>query len=127
MIIDSSIRGEAKRLLAGIVAFVFLASGLFLLAGRADLRTFASLFGGAGYSFCLFLMISANASKALLYPPETAIKLVRRGYMFRYLLTGVLVVLALKLPFINSFAAILPLFFPKVILLIHSVFQRKGG
>lgn len=118
---------EAKRLLLGMVPLMLVAGGFFLLAGYGDLRTLGSLLGGTAYSFCLFLMIGANASKALLYPPAQAIKLVRRGYMFRYMLTGVLVVLAFKLPFINAAAAILPIFFPKLILLVNSIFRKKGG
>ncbi|WP_087065811.1 ATP synthase subunit I [Intestinibacillus massiliensis] len=118
---------EAKRLLLGMAPLTLIAAGLFFLAGMGDLRTIGSLLGGAAYSFILFLMIGANASKALLYPAAQAIGLVRRGYMFRYCLTGVLVFLTFKLPFINPLAAILPLFFPKIILLANSIFRKKGG
>lgn len=118
---------EAKRLLRGMAPLTLLCAAAFLLAGYGDLRTLGSLLGGTAYSFCLFLMIGTNASRALLYPPAQAIAQVRKGFLFRYTLTGVMVALALKLPFINPLAAILPLFFPKIILLASSIFRKKGG
>ena len=49
----------------------------------------------------------------------------RRGYVFRYVLTGVFVVAAIIAPPIQPLAAILPLFFPKILLLWRATVHRK--
>ncbi|MDO4269995.1 MAG: ATP synthase subunit I [Eubacteriales bacterium] len=121
------VREEARRMLRGMVPLTLIAFGAFVLFGCAPLRAAVSLLLGACYSLLLFRMIGRSAVKAVLFPPEQGTRIVRRGYVFRYALTGVMIVLAIKAPFIHPLAAVLPLFFPKFILLWSSVFQRKGG
>lgn len=121
------VRQELLHLARGFVPLTLIAFGAFTLFGYGGVRTALSLLLGAAYSLMLFRMIGKNAVKATLFPPERGTRIVRRGYFFRYVLTGILVVLAIKLPFINPLAAVMPLFFPKVILVCANLFPRKGG
>lgn len=121
------VREETQRMLRGFVPLTLVAFGVFLLAGSDPARAAVSLLFGACYSLLLFRMIGRSAAKAALFPPAQGTRIVRRGYFFRYILTGVMVVLAIKAPFIHPIAAVLPLFFPKIILLWSSISQRKGG
>lgn len=99
------------------------------LAGFEPLRTGVSLLAGTAYSLLLFAMIGRSAARAVLFPPAQGTRIVRRGYFFRYLLTGAAVFAAIRLPQLQPLAAILPLFFPKLILLWQQVRPsvRKGG
>ena len=112
------VREETARLARGMAPLALIAFGILLLAGFEPLRTGVSLLAGTAYSILLFAMIGRSAARAVLFPPAQGTRIVRRGYFFRYLLTGAAV-----------FAAILPLFFPKVILLWQQVrpSARKGG
>lgn len=121
------VREEWTRMLRGTLPLTLIAYGVFALAGSGGVPTVAGLLLGAVYSLFLFWMIAKNAAKAMLFPPEQGTKVVRRGYVFRYVLTGVLIMLAIKAPFINPLAAVVPLFFPKIVLLLSSLYQRKGG
>ena len=121
------VREELARLIRGMVPMTLIAYGVFALCGHAGLDTVCSLLLGFAYAMLLFFLIGKSAVKATLYPPAQGTRIVRKGYMVRYLMTGVFVVAAIKLPFLNPLAAVLPLFFPKIILLMSSVFQRKGG
>ena len=121
------VREESARMLRGIVPLTLIAFGIFVLAGCEAWRAGVSLLLGACYSLLLFRMIGNNVAKAALFPPEQATRIVRRGYFFRYVLTGLAVFAAIKAPFIHPLAAVLPLFFPKIVLLWHNVVQRKGG
>lgn len=58
------------------------------LAGFEPLRTGVSLLAGTAYSILLFAMIGRSAARAVLFPPAQGTRIVRRGYFFRYLLTG---------------------------------------
>lgn len=121
------VREEWKRMLRGTAPLTLIAYGVFVLAGHGGVSTVAGLLLGAAYSLFLFWMIAKNAAKAVLFPPEQGTRIVRRGYVFRYVLTGVLMMLAIQAPFINPLAAVLPLFFPKFVILLSSLLQRKGG
>lgn len=112
---------ETARLARGMAPLVLIAFGILLLAGFEPLRTGVSLLAGTAYSILLFAMIGRSAARAVLFPPAQGTRIVRRGYFFRYLLTGAAVFAAIRLPQLQPLAAILPLFFPKVILLWQQV------
>ena len=121
------VREETRRMLRGMVPLTLIAFGAFVLAGCEPVRAGVSLLLGACYSLLLFRMIGKSAAKAALFPPAQGTRIVRCGYFFRYVLTGVMVFAAIKAPFLQPLAAVLPLFFPKVILLWSTVVRRKGG
>jgi len=119
------VREETARLARGMAPLVLIAFGILLLAGFEPLRTGVSLLAGTAYSLLLFAMIGRSAARAVLFPPAQGTRIVRRGYFFRYLLTGAAVFAAIRLPQLQPLAAILP----KVILLWQQVrpSARKGG
>lgn len=121
------IRQEAVRLAKGVLALSVAAFGVFLLLGYGSLRTAWSLAAGAAFSLVLFLLIGRSAARAVLFPPEQGTRIVRKGYVLRYLLAGLYVILALKAPFLQPAAAIVPLFFPRIVLLLGSISPKKGG
>lgn len=123
------VREETARLARGMAPLVLIAFGILLLAGFEPLRTGVSLLAGTAYSILLFAMIGRSAARAVLFPPAQGTRIVRRGYFFRYLLTGAAVFAAIKAPFLQPLAAILPLFFPKAVLLWQQArpSARKGG
>ncbi len=121
------IQEEAKRLAIGMLPLVVLTILGFAVCRQLTWDVGLTLLAGTVYAFGLFLMIGASAAKAVLYPPERAVAIVRRGYMIRYFLTGTLLVLVFQSSFLNPVAAILPLFYPKIVLLANSIFSKKGG
>ena len=82
------VREETARLARGMAPLVLIAFGILLLAGFEPLRTGVSLLAGTAYSILLFAMIGRSAARAVLFPPAQGTRIVRRGYFFRYLLTG---------------------------------------
>lgn len=118
---------ELKRMARGMLPLALVVWGVLALCGFPLIQITISLLSGVCYSLLLFFMIGRNAVKAVLFPPEQGTKIVRRGYVFRYLLTGVMIVLALKVPYIQPVAAVLPLFFPKIILVCSSISNKKKG
>ena len=103
------VREETARLARGMAPLALIAFGILLLAGFEPLRTGVSLLAGTAYSILLFVMIGRSAARAVLFPPAQGTRIVRRGYFFRYLLTGAAVFAAIRLPQLQPLAAILPL------------------
>ena len=83
------VREETRRMLRGMAPLTLIAFGVFVLAGCDPAQAGVSLLLGACYSLLLFRMIGKSAAKAALFPPAQGIRIVRRGYFFRYVLTGV--------------------------------------
>ena len=119
------VQEETRRMARGMAPLTLIAFGALSLAGFDPMRTGISLLLGTCYSIILFRMIGRSAVKAVLFPPAQGTRVVRRGYVFRYVLTGMLIVAAIKAPMIQPLAAILPLFFPKGILLWRTIIHRK--
>ena len=82
---------------------------------------------GTAFALLLFYMICRSTVRATAFPPAQGIRITRRGYVVRYMLTAVFVIAAIKLPYLNAAAAVIPLFFTKALLLWRHAVQRKGG
>lgn len=118
---------ETRRLLRGMTPLALVTFGVFTLMGQAPARTAVSVALGTAFALLLFYLIGRSTVRATAFPPAQGIRITRRGYVIRYLLTAVFVIAAIKLPMLNAAAAVIPLFFTKVLLLWHHAVQRKGG
>lgn len=121
------VREEAVHLAKGMIPLAFLTGGVLVLCGHASWRMVISLAFGTCYAWALFVLMGRNVARSVILPPGQAEACMRKGYALRYALTGAVILAVLKLPFFHPLAAILPLFFPKLVLLFGSAFQRKGG
>ena len=86
-----------------------------------------AVFALPSFALLLFYMIGRSTVRATAFPPAQGIRITRRGYVVRYMLTAVFVIAAIKLPYLNAAAAVIPLFFTKALLLWRHAVQRKGG
>ena len=115
---------ETKRMLRGMLPLALVTFGVFALCGQGIARSGASVLLGTAFALLLFYMITVRATA---FPPAQGIRITRRGYVVRYMLTAVFVIAAIKLPYLNAAAAVIPLFFTKALLLWRHAVQRKGG
>ena len=113
---------ETKRMLRGMLPLALVTFGVFALCGQGIARSGASVLLGTA-----FYMIGRSTVRATAFPPAQGIRITRRGYVVRYMLTAVFVIAAIKLPYLNAAAAVIPLFFTKALLLWRHAVQRKGG
>ena len=114
---------ETKRMLRGMLPLALVTFGVFALCGQGIARSGASVLLGTAFALLLFYMIGRSTVRATAFPPAQGI----RGYVVRYMLTAVFVIAAIKLPYLNAAAAVIPLFFTKALLLWRHAVQRKGG
>ena len=109
---------ETKRMLRGMLPLALVTFGVFALCGQGIARSGASVLLGTAFR---------STVRATAFPPAQGIRITRRGYVVRYMLTAVFVIAAIKLPYLNAAAAVIPLFFTKALLLWRHAVQRKGG
>ena len=118
---------ETKRMLRGMLPLALVTFGVFALCGQGIVRSGASVLLGTAFALLLFYMIGRSTVRATAFPSAQGIRITRRGYVVRYMLTAVFVIAAIKLPYLNAAAAVIPLFFTKALLLWRHAVQRKGG
>lgn len=114
---------ELRRIARGCVPLALVCWGVFVLLGFPALRCALSVAVGTGYALVLFYFIGKSAVRALYFSPEQATKRVRGGYAVRYLLTGIMLFVVIKTHFLVLPATVLPLFFPKIVLVLSGVRQ----
>lgn len=125
---DDIVRQEGRRMLRGMLPLALMTYALFALLGRYEGWTILSVAAGTAYSFLNFISLARTATRAAaLGDPGRAQRLLTGRYMLRYGLTAVLLVAAIKWTPLNALALAVPLFYPKLILIIASGVSRKKG
>lgn len=118
---------ETLKMLKPCIALMLLTFGVFSLLNYSGLTVFLTLLFGTAYALINFFMIAQATTAALVKPPQKAQVYMTTQYFIRLLITGELIYLAIKIPQINFWAFIVPLFFPKVVIILNSIFYKKGG
>lgn len=121
------VREELRRQAKGMLPLALLTYGVFALLGYWQWQTALSILIGTAYALFNFYQIGRSALRAAAFyrTPERAQRGMVRGYLIRYALTGLLVVAALRLPWLNAAAVIVPLFYTKIILLILQFLRER--
>lgn len=87
---------------------------------------FLGLLFGSLYSFLNFFLLAYAVEKSLSKHGYKAQSYMAGSYFIRLTITGFVILIGLKTDYINAFGLILPMFFPKAIILLRSIL-RKGG
>ena len=115
-------------MLRGMLPLALVTFGVFALCGQGIARSGASVLLGTAFALLLlFYMIGrSTVGKQPPFRRHRAFAL-RGAHVVRYMLTAVFVIAAIKLPYLNAAAAVIPLFSPRALLLWRHAVQRKGG
>ena len=87
---------ETKRMLRGMLPLALVTFGVFALCGQGIARSGASVLLGTAFALLLFYMICRSTVRATAFPPAQGIRITRRGYVVRYMLTAVFVIAAVS-------------------------------
>lgn len=110
----------------GISLCFLLCTSVLLLLGFMNKSMLLGLLFGSLYTFFNFLLLALAVKKSLSKHGYKAQSYMTGSYFIRLFITGFVILIGLKTDYINAFGLILPLFFPKAIILISSI-HRKGG
>lgn len=125
---DDIVREETRRMLRGMAPLALLTFAVLALFGRYDWGTALSIIIGTAYTLFNFTNMARTAARAVaLGEPARAQRMLTSRYVLHYGLTAVLLIAAFKIEPLNPFAVAVPLFYPKLILIIASGVSRKKG
>ena len=150
MTIQPAVRQETKKIAVGVGVLSLLMIAVFLILRRFDFSVFlGALIGSAAAVLNFFLMAlsvqkAADSMKPL--PPaeeaeqeegtegeeaplsdeaKEARKRMQLSYTLRMLMMAGIAIVCVVLPFINSYAALIPMLFPRIVISVIGLIQKK--
>ncbi len=118
MQVQQATRRETGHIALGVLAFSAVMHLVFLVIGRWELGVLWGNLLGGGFAVGNFFLLGLTVQSIANDTDEKRAKLKLQGsYTGRMLLMLLVVVLAVKLPFIVWPAAVIPLFFPRLTIL----------
>lgn len=125
MKIDSTVRRETKYIAIWVFLLSLIMQAVFLIIGKWDYTVLlGNVFSGA-IAVLNFLLMGITVQKAVEKSEKDAAAMMKASQSMRSLLLFVVVVLGIALPFFNGFAAVIPMFFPRIAIAIRPFLDRK--
>lgn len=115
---------EIKKIGIGNVILSAVMIAVFAALGKFDVKVLCGTLLGAGYAFMNFVLLAISVQKAAFSLPKTAQGKMGLSYSLRYVLTGIIVIMAIKLPVFNYVAAVIPLLFPRITITVTGLIGK---
>ena len=120
---DATLR-ETIKLLKGIIVLDIIFIAIIYILGKFDIPMLQGILIGSVYALLNFRLIAVSLNRAVQMSPGRAQIFASISYMGRLALTAAIILAAIKVDYINAFGVIVPMFFPKIII-VSSAINRK--
>ena len=150
MTIQPAVRQETKKIAVGVGVLSLLMIAVFLILRRFDFSVFLGALIGSAAAVLNFFLMALSVQKAAdsmkpLPPAEEAEqeegtegeeaplsdeakesrKRMQLSYTLRMLMMAGIAIVCVVLPFINSYAALIPMLFPRIVISVIGLIQKK--
>ena len=108
---------------------VFLNIAVYLISGLVQGFTLSFALGlllGTALLFVYLLLLSRSVARSVAQPGGRPQVQMVSGYLLRLVLIGAVVLLAMQVSWINAFAAMIPLVYPRLIYVGHACLHKNG-
>ena len=112
---DNAVLKETKHIAIGVLIGDVIMCLVFVILKRFDLSVLLGAILGSVFAVGNIFYLGVSVNKAL-EKGEGGQSYFRKTYIVRMLLHAVCVIIAALVPFINTIAGIVPLFFPKLVI-----------
>ena len=120
---DATLR-ETIKIFKGIVVLDVIFIAIIYILGKFDIPMLQGILIGSVYALLNFRLIAVSLNRAVQMSPGRAQIFASISYMGRLALTAAIILAAIKVDYINAFGVIVPMFFPKIII-VSSAINRK--
>jgi len=121
--VDTTLR-ETIKIFKGIVVLDVIFIAIIYILGKFDIPMLQGILIGSVYALLNFRLIAVSLNRAVQMSPGRAQVFASISYMGRLALTAAIILAAIKVDYINAFGVIVPMFFPKIII-VGSAINRK--
>lgn len=120
-----NVKTDVLRVAAGNFILGAVMVIVFALTGWFSLSVVWGALLGCSFVSLSFLWLAISVSKNVEKDPENAQKRVSATYTYRLLAMAVMVVVAIKLPVFNWVAAVIPLFYQRIVITLVGKMRIK--
>ena len=120
---DTTLR-ETIKIFKGIVVLDVIFIAIIYILGKFDIPMLQGILIGSVYALLNFRLIAVSLNRAVQMSPGRAQVFAGVSYVGRLALTAAIILAAIKVDYINAFGVIVPMFFPKIII-VGSAINRK--
>ena len=120
---DATLR-ETIKIFKGIVVLDVIFIAIIYILGKFDIPMLQGILIGYVYALLNFRLIAVSLNRAVQMSPGRAQVFAGVSYVGRLALTAAIILAAIKVDYINAFGVIVPMFFPKIII-VSSAINRK--
>ena len=120
---DATLR-ETIKIFKGIVVLDVIFIAIIYILGKFDIPMLQGILIGSVYALLNLRLIAVSLNRAVQMSPGRAQVFAGVSYLGRLALTAAIILAAIKVDYINAFGVIVPMFFPKIII-VSSAINRK--
>ncbi len=125
--IDKTVLKETRYIALWVAILSVLMEAVFLIINKWDYTVLLGNLLGAGAAVGNFFLMGLTVQKAVQKEEEKdAKKLMRISQVYRNLLVIIILVVGICLSVFNTWAVIIPVFFPRISLIFRPVFDKKS-
>ena len=125
MKVDKTVKKETLYIAAWCIIFSVLMQAVFLIIGKWHIYVIFGNLLGVFAAISNFFLMGLSVQKAVTKEPDDAKKLIKLSHSLRNLYIIVLAIIGIVVPFFNTWAVLIPLFFPRISILIRGFFIKK--
>lgn len=108
---------ETLKIIKGIILLDLIVLTTALLFKKLDVPFVNGLAFGSIYAILNFRLLALTIKKGVKMPPAKAQMYVSVNYFIRLALSALVIFIAIRADYINVLSAIIPMFFPKLIII----------
>lgn len=124
--IDPAVKKETLRIVVGTVLLSVIMELVFVLIGKWDMTVLWGNLLGAGAAVLNFFLMAVTVVKCVSLPPDKAALKIRVSQGGRLLMLAAICAVAALLPKVfNIFAAVIPLLFPRIVIMFWQLTHRN--
>lgn len=125
MKIDKTVLKETKYITFWVLIFSILMQAVFLVIRKWDYTVLLGNLLSAVFAVINFFLMGITVQKAVMREEKEAKTTMKVSQMYRTLMLLVVIVIGVALPYFNTVAVIIPVFFIRIAVAIRPLFDKK--
>lgn len=125
MKLDKTVLRETKYIAVWVAVLGVMMQAVFALFGAWNYTVLLGNLLSGTASVLNFLFMGITVQKAVTKEPDAAKSTMKVSQLYRMLFLLVVVIVGVVLPCFDRWSVILPLFFPRIAIAFHPLFEKK--
>lgn len=125
MKIDATVKKETLYIASFSAVLSLLMQAVFLIISNWHFSVLLGNVWGYAAAVANFFLLGLTVQKAVTKDEEEARKLIKLSHTLRNMLILIVAVIGIVVPFFNTWAAIIPLFFPRISIFFRGFSKNK--